>query len=128
MDKYRIRENNKKYLHGNLAEKTKLANLKNSFSYISSPIINTFRDYFIGSYNKGMSRPEFIKNSKDVIKIPFNNIEKQIKEYNELINKKILEENTQGKAPTPLAENQTTQKPTPERTPEKDIEGMSLDD
>ena len=78
----------KKYLHDNLAEKTKLANLKNSFSYISSPIIQKFGEYFIGSYNKGMTRPEFIKNAKEIIKIPFNNIEKQIKEYDELIKKK----------------------------------------
>jgi len=117
----------KKYLHDNLAEKAKLANLKNSFSYISSPIIQKFGEYFITSYTKGMNRPEFIKNAKEVIKVPFNNIEKQIKEYNELIKKKKLEESVQEMAPTPLGENQTAQKPTPENTPSNDIEGLSWD-
>ena len=117
----------KKYLHDNLEEKAKLANLKNSFSFISSPIIKKFEDYFIGSYNKGMTRPEFIKNAKEVIKIPFNIIEKQIKDYNELLKKKMLEENVQEMAPTPLGENKTDQKPTPENTFEKQIEGLSWD-
>lgn len=117
----------KKYLHDNLAEKAKLANLKNSFSYISTPIIQKFGEYFISSYNKGMTRPEFIKNAKEVIKIPFNKIEKQIKDYNEMLKKKKLEESEQEMAPTPLDQNQNTQKPTPENTPEKDIEGLSWD-
>ena len=117
----------KKYLHDNLAEKAKLANLKNSFSYISTPIIQKFGEYFISSYNKGMTRPEFIKNAKEVIKIPFNKIEKQIKDYNEMLKKKKLEESEPEMAPTPLDQNQNTQKPTPENTPEKDIEGLSWD-
>ena len=117
----------KKYLHDNLAEKAKLANLKNSFSFISNPIIQKFGEYFIKSYNKGMTRPEFIKNAKEVIKIPFNKIEKQIKDYNENLKKKKLEDSGQEMAPTPLGQNQTTQKPTPENTPDKDIEGLSWD-
>ena len=74
-----------------------------------------------------MTRPEFIKNAKEVIKIPFNKIEKQIKDYNENLKKKKLEDSGQEMAPTPLGQNQTTQKPTPENTPEKDIEGLSWD-
>ena len=43
-----------------------------------------------------------------------------------MLKKKKLED-SQEMAPTPLAQNQTTQKPTPENTPEKDIEGLSWD-
>ena len=119
----------KKYLHDNLAEKTKLANLKNSFKYISTPIIKKFGEYFITSYNKGMTRPEFIKNAKDVIKVPFNNIEKKIKEYNENTKKKKLEESVQEMAPTPIdvVPNQTANpipEKTPERTPDDDLDKM----
>ena len=69
----------KKFLLDNLGERAKLANLKNSFTFISSPLIKKLGEYFIGSYNKGLTLPEFIENAKETIKIPFNNIEKKNK-------------------------------------------------
>ena len=123
----------KKYLHDNLANMAKLANLKNSFSYISTPIIFEFGEYFKNSYAKGMTRPEFIENAKNVIKVPFNKIENKIKEYNEMMKKKA-EENVQEMAPTPLDvehktddKEQVTNKPTDGRTTEQDLDKLSWD-
>ena len=116
----------KKFLLDNLEEEAKLANLKNSFTYISSPLIQNFGEYFIVSYNKGMTRPEFIEKAKEIIKIPFNNIEKKIKDYNELMNKKKQEDNVQDKAPTPLEDKTNIKKPTT-MTPENEIDKMSWD-
>ena len=123
----------KKYLHDNLANMAKLANLKNSFSYISTPIIFEFGEYFKNSYAKGMTRPEFIESAKNVIKVPFNKIENKIKEYNEMMKKKA-EENVQEMAPTPLDvehktdhKEQITNKPTDGRTTEQDLDKLSWD-
>ena len=61
----------------------KLSMLKNSFNFISEPLIERFGNYFIELYNSGIKHKTFISYASDIIKIDFEEIEKKIKQYNE---------------------------------------------
>ena len=66
----------------------KLAMLKNSFNFISEPLIERFGNYFIELYNSGIKHKKFISYARDIIKIDFEKIEQKIKEYNESMKNK----------------------------------------
>ena len=119
----------KNYIHDNFAKKAKLAALKNSLTFIVEPLINQFTLFFIQAYKKAMEKPEFKETISQIIKVPFDNLKRKVKQYNELLKPKKLEE-VQPMAPTP--ENNVIDKPSaaptmPTPTPQ-DLVNSQLDD
>jgi hypothetical protein len=76
------------YIYDSFSKKAEIALLKNSFSFISTPIIARFKEYFETSYNQGMEQKKFKEAINKIIKVPFDNIERKIKQYNECMRKK----------------------------------------
>ena len=75
----------KKELNDKLSKTAKLAALKNSFKFIIEPLIESIGEYFIELYKQGMEQKKFTNFVTDSIKSSFDEIEKKIKEYNELL-------------------------------------------
>ena len=75
----------KKQLHDKLNKKAKLFALKNSFQFIIEPLIEKIGEYFIELYKQGLTQKKFTDFVTDSIKSSFDEIEKKIKEYNELL-------------------------------------------
>lgn len=78
----------KKELSDKLNKAAKLAALKNSFQFIIEPLIEKIGEYFIELYKQGMNQKKFADFVTDSIKSSFDEIEKKIKEYNELLKEK----------------------------------------
>lgn len=122
------------YIYDSFSKKAEIALLKNSFSFISTPIIARFKEYFETSYNQGMEQKKFKEAINKIIKVPFDNIERKIKQYNECMRKKMEEKEkalkNQPVAPTPndkqeLKDNEKkTDKPTPADLTASELEGM----
>ena len=122
------------YIYDSFSKKAEIALLKNSFSFISTPIIARFKEYFETSYNQGMEKKNFKEAINKIIKVPFDNIERKIKQYNECMRKKMEEKEkalkNQPVAPTPndkqeLKDNEKkTDKPTPADLTASELEGM----
>ena len=110
------------YIFDNFAKKAELALLKNSFEFISAPIIETFAEFFVTSYEQGLDREEFRESVNKIIKIPFDNIERKINAYNEFMKQK-----NQPIAPTPNDNPEITRNPeTSDRQTTKDLTASEL--
>ena len=70
-----------------LMKTAEMAALKNSFIFIIEPLIERIGEYFIEIYKQGIKQQKFIDYTRDSVKVSFDEIEKKIKEYNELIKK-----------------------------------------
>ena len=81
----------KKELNDRLNKIARLASLKNAFQFIIEPLIEKIGDYFIELYNQGMKQKKFADFVTNSIISSFDEIEKKIKEYNELL-KEMQEE------------------------------------
>ena len=119
------------YIFDNFAKKAELALLKNSFEFISAPIIETFAEFFVTSYEQGLDREEFKKSVNKIIKIPFDNIERKINAYNEFMKQKREEkeraQTNQPMAPTPNDNPEITRNPeTSDRQTTKDLTASEL--
>ena len=72
------------YISDKISKRAELCALKNSFSFITTPLIEKFAEFFSKSYlDIGIKSEEFKKNAKEITKISFEAIEEKIKEYNE---------------------------------------------
>ena len=77
----------KQKLYDKLNKKVKLFLLKNSFKFITEPLIERFGEYFIGSYLFSLERNEVFKNKiYEIVKGTYEKIEEKIKEF-ELVKK-----------------------------------------
>ena len=104
-------------IYDNLCKKAELAALKNSFSFLTNPIIKSFDEYFINLYIKGMEHNIFKQNAVDAVKITFNEIEKKIEKYNESF-KTPKNNDSNNEDPN------TSDKPAPTNTVGDDIDNM----
>lgn len=73
----------KDQINSKLYKKAKLASIKNSFQYIVIPIIELLGLYFDELYKQCMLKKDFEENVNKIIKVPFDNIQKKIKDYEE---------------------------------------------
>lgn len=119
------------YIFDNFAKKAELALLKNSFEFISAPIIETFSEYFVTSYEQGLDKEQFKESVNKIIKIPFDNIERKINAYNEFMKQKREEkekaQKNQPMAPTPNDNPEMTRNPeTSDKQTTKDLTASEL--
>ena len=117
----------KNYIHDNFAKKAKLAALKNSLTFIVEPLIEQFTLFFIQAYKKAMEKPEFKETISQIIKVPFDNLKRKVKQYNELLKQKKMEE-VQPMAPTPETNDNDKPSATPTTPTPQDIVNSQLDD
>lgn len=73
-----------KQLKDCILEMSRKAVLKNSFNYITDPLIEKIGEYFIELYGQGIKQNSFIQYASNIVKINFEDIEKKINEFNKL--------------------------------------------
>jgi flagellar biosynthesis GTPase FlhF len=88
----------KKEMKDNILEMSRKAVLKNSFNYITDPLIEKIGEYFIELYGQGIEQKSFINYASSIVKISFEDIEKKINEFNKLAKN---EENKDNQEPAP---------------------------
>ena len=77
----------KRFITNEIYDKLKFIALKNSVNNLINPLIKIFGKFCRGLYEEGMNDDKFIQNAKNSIKISFEKLEKEIKDY---YNKKKL--------------------------------------
>ena len=83
---------NKQYIIEKLNIKINLAVLKNSFNFITIPIIDKIGEFFTGLYKSGLKHKNFLDKVNSIIKISFDEIENKIKKCNEDLKKEEKKE------------------------------------
>ena len=71
----------KRFITNEIYDKLKFIALKNSVNNLINPLIKIFSKYCRGLYEEGMNDNNFIQNAKNSIKISFEKLEKEIKDY-----------------------------------------------
>jgi len=71
----------KRFITNEIYDKLKFIALKNSVNNLINPLIKIFGKYCRGLYEEGMNDDNFIRNAKNSIKISFEKLEKEIKDY-----------------------------------------------
>ena len=85
------------FIYKTVGEKMQLYCIKNSYRFISGPIIEKFRDFFYSVYLKGLNNKDFIREAKNLTGASFDKIEEKIKSYHQK-----LAANSEAPAKTPL--------------------------
>ena len=73
----------RKFIYENVGKKMELYCIKNSYSFIASPLIEKFKDFFYNIYLKGLNNKDFINEAKNLTGGSFDKIEEKIKFYNQ---------------------------------------------